>query len=563
MKKVTSMFLAMAVVFGMGFSQSRAAETRPIAALAVASYNDLVSDVNFVGNLIQRPQLGAVLDGGVAFITQLKGLVGVDKTRRWGAVVQASGEDDVSAYLFVPVTDFKQALSLVELYCTVESEGGVYKLTPKDGKKVGYLKQQGAWAFLADKAEALAKCDADPSALLGNLKNDYIVGARVFLANVPEGLRQKFLSQLKQGLQKDAAQHADESNEEYASRKKIIDQVEPYLTRVFSDLDQIVFGWGLDRTAEKTFVDLSVTARPGTKTAEEMGLAAKSTTNFAGFRLPNATATAAWAGTMPAAKQEIAASLIEFVRGKGLAGIEKKTPENKRAVAREVFNDGADLLQKIVKSGHVDGVDTAVFGPDGATGLVAVYVADGALLDKILHAVAKGIIAEHPEVAQFVKLDAEKSGSINFHKISVPVPKDAKDRETAVKLIGEKFDFVVGVGQENAYVAIGRDADTTLKKAIAASSQMGPKSVSPLEVSFAVEPVAAFVATAGKVPDRQNAAMVERELKKTPGKDHVIFTVRPIANGVQVHLEIEQGLVRLFGRLVVMGLEHKTAAAPE
>ena len=274
MQKIVSMFMAVAVVFGMGLSQSRAAETKPIAALTVASYNDLVSDVNFVGNLVERPQLGAVLDGGVALITQFKGLVGIDKTRPWGAIVQASGETDFSVYAFLPVTDFKQALSLLELYSTVDSEGGVYKLTPKDGKKVSYVKQQGAWAFLADKPETLAHCAADPSALLGNLKKEYIVGGRIFLANVPEGLREKFLSRIQAGHAEDRPAR-DESSEEFANRKKIVEQVEPYLTRVVSELDQVVFGWGLDRTAEKTFIDVSVTAKSGTKTAEEMGLAAK------------------------------------------------------------------------------------------------------------------------------------------------------------------------------------------------------------------------------------------------------------------------------------------------
>ncbi len=55
--------------------------------------------------------------------------------------------------------------------------------------------------------------------------------------------------------------------------------------------------------------------------------------------------------------------------------------------------------------------------------------------------------------------------------------------------------------------------------------------------------------------------MIESELKKTPGKDHVILAVRPISNGVQVHLEVEQGLLRLFGRLAVMGMEHGSAAS--
>ena len=226
----------------------------------------------------------------------------------------------------------------------------------------------------------LAHCVADPIALFDNLQKNYIVGGRIFLANVPQGLREKFLSQLKQGLQR-CRQNDDESSEEFAHRKKIIDQIEPYLTRVFSELDQVVFGWGLDRTAEKTFVDVSVTAKSGTKTAEEMGLAAKSMTNLAGFRLPGAAFTAAWAGMMPAAKQEIAASVIECVRGKGLAEIEKKEPVSRPRMrvptGKEVINEGADLLQEIVKSGRVDGAATVLVGPKAATALLAGYVADG------------------------------------------------------------------------------------------------------------------------------------------------------------------------------------------
>ena len=119
--------------------------------------------------------------------------------------------------------------------------------------------------------------------------------------------------------------------------------------------------------------------------------------------------------------------MIEAVRGKGLSEIEKKAPENKRAAAKEAINDLADLLQKIVKSGHVDGAATVLVGPKAATGLLAGYVADGALLDKILHTIVKAIVEDHPEVEQFVKLDAEKSGSINFHKISIPIPEDSED----------------------------------------------------------------------------------------------------------------------------------------
>ncbi len=273
-------------------------------------------------------------------------------------------------------------------------------------------------------------------------------------------------------------------------------------------MDQVVFGWGLDRTAEKTFVDLSVTAKSGTKTAEEMGLAAKAKTNFAGFRVPGAALAAAWAGPMPAAKQEIAASVIEAVPRQGPRGHRKEDARGQAAAAKEVFNDAADLLQKIVKSGHSDGAATVLVGPKAATGLLAGYVADGALLDKILHTVAKAVVAEHPELEQFVKLDAEKSGSINFHKISIPIPANAEDREKAVQLIGEKLDIVIGVGKENAYLAVGRDALATLKKAIEGSARAGAKAVSPLEVSLAVKPMAACM------PRGRDSARARRTSRK-------------------------------------------------
>ncbi len=557
MKKLVSMFIAAALVLGMGLTQSPAAESKPIAALTAASYNDLMSDVNFVGKLIERPQLGGALEGLLAIVTQGKGLAGVDKTRPWGAIVQASGAENISGYVFLPVTDFKEALGLLELYSTVDAEGGVYKLTPKDGKKASYVKQQGVWACIADKPDALAQCDADPAAVLGNLKKSYIVAGRIFLANVPAGLREKFISGLRNGIEKDAAKKDEESEEEFAQRKKVLEQIEPYLVRVAGDLDQVVFGWGLDRKAEKTFIDLSVTAKPGTQTAEEMDLATKATTNFAGFHVSSAAVNACLAGPIPAAKQQIAASLIAAARGKAISEMEKTTPEDKRAVPKEVLNDGANLLQKIVKGGHLDGAASVIVGPNVATGLLAGYVADGALLDKILHTVAAAVLADHPEIGQFVKLDAETLGAVHFHKISVPISADNPDQKQLVQLVGESLDVVIGIGKENAFVAAGRDAEATLKKAIVASSQIGPKAVLPLEVSLAIKPVVAFVAEVGKPQDRPQAAIAASELKKTPGKDHVGLTVRPISNGVQVHLEVEQGLVRLFGRLVVMGMEQK------
>ena len=227
-----------------------------------------------------------------------------------------------------------------------------------------------------------------------------------------------------------------------------------------------------------------------------------------------------------------------------------------------MFAEATDLVQQIVKSGRVDSAASVVVGPNAATGLLAAYVADGALLDKILHSIAKTAMEDHPELDQFVKLDVEKIGLVNFHEISLPIPQEAQDRANVVRLIGEKLDIVIGVGKENVYVAAGRDAMATLKTAIEASKRLGAKATPPLQVSLGLEPVAAVVGVVGKPQEKAKAKIIEAELKKTQDKNHVILQVRPISNGVQVHLEVQQGVLRVLGRLVAMGTAQSWMPAP-
>ena len=130
-----------------------------------------------------------------------------------------------------------------------------------------------------------------------------------------------------------------------------------------------------------------------------------------------------------------------------------------------MLNDGADLLQKIVKSGHVDGAATVLVGPKAATGLLAGYVADGALLDKILHTVAKAVLDGAPgsRAVREARRGEERLDQLpqDLDSHSGRLPRIA---QKAVKLIGEKLDIVIGVGKENAYLAVGRDAMATLEE---------------------------------------------------------------------------------------------------
>ena len=137
-------------------------ERRIIVLLVEIDFTQLKFRIRRDGRVAQ---LLAALDGLLAMVTQGKGLAGVDKARPWGLILQASGETDFSGYVFLPVTDFKAALGLLELYSTVDADGGIYKLTPKDGKQVSGKSIMGVMMLAAAQGSEITLSASGSDAL--------------------------------------------------------------------------------------------------------------------------------------------------------------------------------------------------------------------------------------------------------------------------------------------------------------------------------------------------------------------------------------------------------------
>ena len=370
------------------------------------------------------------------------------------------------------------------------------------------------------------------------------------LSNLPQEFRDKIGGEIKKGIARDAHKHGNESEAGFEARMKITEKVGPHILRTLDELDQVVFGWGIDRASEKTFFDVSVTAKAGSQTAKEIAESTKATTAFSGFRSPTAAMSGTVAGTLTPTKKDVLTTIIGAGRAAALKDSEAKTPADKQKLAKSLINGIGDLLMKVVEGGHIDGAATVLINPKAATGMLAGYVGDGAELDKILHIVYGAIEHDNPNVADLVKFDADKASAVSFHKITIPIPAGGHDSEKAMKLLGENLEIVIGIGKENAYVAAGRDALSTLKKAIQASATVGKKESLPVDVKVSTQAVMSFAAEMGQPKDRPGAAAAAAELKKTPGKDHITLVARPVPNGVQYHLEVEQGIVRAAGHLI-------------
>jgi hypothetical protein len=52
--------------------------------------------------------------------------------------------------------------------------------------------------------------------------------------------------------------------------------------------------------------------------------------------------------------------------------------------------------------------------------------------------------------------------------------------------------------------------------------------------------------------EKQTAAMLSKMLESAPGKDHVKITATPIPNGIQVRLQVEEGILKAAGIVPMM-----------
>jgi hypothetical protein len=316
------------------------------------------------------------------------------------------------------------------------------------------------------------------------------------------------------------------------------------------DLEQVTFGWALDHEAEKAYVDVTVSARPGTPSARHFAALSDSTTDFGGFVNPEATVAWNWTATMPAVDTSNLATLIDAIRAKAVDDMEtqgKTVAETE--LGKKLINGILDVIQKTVETSRVDGGLFVALKPDAVTMVTGGFVADGAQLQETLETLVEAVRMDNPAfAAQAIKMDAAEHAGVKLHTVSLPVPYEAEDREKLLQMIGEDINVVIGVGDQCVYVAAGREPMDAVRQVIERSGHDRSGAVPPLRMSVALESLTSFVAKLGEGKDRAQAAVAAALLESAGGTDHIKVVASSIQRGVRFRIEFEQGILEAIGK---------------
>ncbi len=522
---------------------------KPVLVVSVASYQKLIGDLELVGKLADRPEIGTAVEGMLSLATGGKGLMGLDKNRPINLVVQTDGQR-FTPYLLVPVSNLEKLLGVVEplLRQPIAKKDGLYEL-PLDAGKTLYVQQKGAdWAVVVQTAEELATVPEQlPAEVQQKLPAHSSLSVAVLVKNIAPQQRQQWAERLRKDADRELTPRAGETEEDFKLRKWVSEWAVDWLASALDQLEQVRFGMGLDTKAEKLILEIMAQPVPGSSLAEGFRRAGESRSAFAGVLLPDATLTAHAVLEYPTGEFHQVAPLLEMLKVRALQRRPRshQTPEQAQ-VQKEITVALFDLVEKTLKSGRADGAFSVVLRPDALTLLAGTYVADAQAVEKLLHRAVEAAQKVHPdEVQRRVKLQAEEVQGVSLHVARVPIPAGAVQRAQWVRLVGEELEVVLGTGQERLYLAMGKEAQATLRKAIQRASEGPQKVVAPLGASLSVKPILAVLAEHGTDTQRNRASQL---LEKISSKDHLRLAVESTEGSLQFRIEVERDVLAILAK---------------
>lgn len=552
MKRMLCLAAIAATLLGWG-SQAPAQPSDGGKALVIAAfsgYDALMKDVAWVDNLAGKPGLPAMVRQGLAQFTGGKGLAGVDTKRPWGLIVSA-GAGDFPILAFVPVKDFQQLLeALKPVIGDVQETGGVYEIPL--GAQTVFAREVKSWVFVSRTKDALKSPPADPIKALGGLADQYTISVQVLVRNIPEELKQMVLPMIQMGMQAGLEERLPgESDAQFALRKKTAEMSVQQLTQMANELDTITFGLGVDHGSDSLRLEYAVVAKPGTELAKQISATKDGKTRFGGFFAKDAAMGMTSFGGSSEAQMAQVQALLGGLRNNVEQEIDRQNmSEADKKKAKELLADAVDVFQPLFKASRSEGGMMVKADSQGIGVAAGVAPVDGPKLTGFLKKLVDQLGEDAPEVAKLIKFDAEQREGVHFHTFSLPMEQmglEDKQQENARKLFGKSLDVVVGAGQDEMYVAAGRNALELLKTAMDQSKELASQTVPPMQMFVAGAPIARLVQMlADKEEVREMAGRALKILEASGGKDRLSMTATVVPNGMKVRIDAQAGLVSLL-----------------
>jgi hypothetical protein len=440
--------------------------TAPTLVVRIASLDGVLSDIKFLASVAGRDAEAKQLDDHIKQFLP-NGFRGIDTKRPLGAygTLDADGNlQSSTGAILVPISDEKAFLELLEsLKLKLQKgEDGVYGKSEEKENPL-YLRFANKYAYITikEKASIAANKLLAPEKVL-TLESAEVVSLSFRVDQVPQFIKQVALGQLDTRLSDlGAEQPANETAPQHAIKAQAAKEIGRHISALVNEGGTITVRLDLDRQAGKLALEMSTSAKPGSKLADGIAALANSQSLFAGLSGTDSAVNGLMHVTLPDSIRKTLGPIIdEGIRN----GLEQEKDKTKRARAEKVLN----ALASTLKSGELDAAfDLRRPSRNQHFTLVAgIKIRDGAQLEQAL----RGAIGELPaEVRERIKLDAESAGGTKIHRLDIQKDLDAEARRN----LGEN-PLYLAFRDDAVIVAGGEDGLKALQSALVAKPSAAP-----------------------------------------------------------------------------------------
>ncbi len=508
-------------------------EIKPVAVFSIAGSDELLGDIGYI-----TEAAGAGDFGRLVALMASPYTAALEKKKPIGVYVVMADGDEPAGVAFIPVKDLNILLAALagQIGEPEDAGDGVLEIGT-DRPKSMFVKEQKGWAFVSDTKSNLENLPRNPAKLLAGLDQRYTLAVSVNVSNVPDALRQMAVQQLRRGFNESIENVQDDKAAEIG--RKLGESWLDAIVTLVEDTETVTIGFEINAKSKTTYIDFAITAVEGTKLAKDMATIKEDESAFAGFLLPDAAATFHLTGASSDTDVEQMLLLLDVLRDEAMKGIDEDddlATDEDRETAKEIIGKFLSIAEQTVKAKTVNCGGVLVLKPNSLAAALGGFVADGNALEQAIDELWEFAKQKDPNTPD-LKFDTQTYQGVKLHTTNVPL-KDQK--EEAREVLGDPLEVVVGVGEESAYLAFGKDSTDLLKSILDKSIEDAEKTFAPVELNVALTPIMKFAASIEDNPGVQTAL---ESLKDAGGKDNITLTVMPAPRGATLRFAVEEGVI--------------------
>ncbi len=534
----TSACLFIMLAAGLPQRQAVAQTEMDVQPGVVISASSLKEHLDDIEHLFEAAGFGSMK--GMVRIMTSEYIRGLDQEKPIGAMLFFEGDKlEPEVLAFVPVTDIDDVLDTIADLVDIEEDGDDTLLTMDDGTELTVRVKDG-FAFVAKNPEMLDNVPSDPASTLGELPAEYNLSARVYGQRLPAEFRAKMIELIRES----ALDSMDEEGPQADLQRANFEYSMRSIESIINETDEIVAGFNIDEEGNRIYLDMKFVGLPDSRLARQCAAFADAPpSRFTGFLLDRAALNFHFCGKLLEEDIVQADAMIDELKSAGEKEIDKQVEKGEMTdgeakTAKRILTDLLNVLVDSMKAGVIDMGGAAIVSEDSLSFATGLRIASGGKLEKSVKEIAELARAEGAPLE--FRFDTATEDGIRFHEVDILVP---ENEEEARQFFGERFKLLLGVGDDVVYIAGGDSA-----KELLTECRKGSASESDLPAAQANFHLLPFLRFMAKFQDARELKMIADALPES-ADDRIRMTARMIENGEEVRMEMQEGLLEVFGKI--------------